>query len=487
MRGVITLILFALALLFIALFFTAIFGLAIGESDIGASLMLMACLGGLVAGSAILLGLNDRRSINRAQSLLALVLIWIIMPIFAAFPFFWLSNIGYNIALFEAVSGLTTTSATVLAPEVQPVTLIAWRSVLEWLGGYFVLASILFLLAPTGIGGLPQLRGFLFLELDGKRFALTQFVILLQRYIAMTIAIILLFLVLGTDPYLAVLAAFAGISTGGYMPVESDLYTIMPKIGQLALAMVLIFSASGLMWQRVPYRKIKKRIVKTKEPIFLLLALFALAVFYTNELNRLGGTDTLAIVADHFFEGFFAAASLISTSGLETRFGIIQLLPEIVVLTVLIVGGSVISNAGGIKIYRLIAMIRLAYRELQRVIYPNAADAKNVSTTSWYAENSINTVWTVLVLALVVILFGTFLLAMTGLSFQAAFTASIAFFTSSGPIYTALAPQIGVDPLWLSYRDMPQASYDIGMILMLLGRLEIIVFFASLNPKYWFR
>ncbi len=63
-------------------------------------------------------------------------------------------------------------------------------------------------------------------------------------------------------------------------------------------------------------------------------------------------------------------------------------------------------------------------------------------------------------------------------SLPCSITASIAFFTSSGPIYTALAPQLGDDPLWLSYRDMPQASYDIVMILMILGRLEIIVFFA---------
>lgn len=487
MRGVLTLILFALALLFIALFFTAIFGLAIGETDIGASLMLMSCLGGLVAGSAILLGLNDNRSINRAQSLLALVLIWMVLPIFAAFPFFWLGGATYNIALFESVSGLTTTSATVFQVQSTPFTLLAWRSVLEWLGGYIVLASILFLLAPTGVGGLPQLRGFLFLEQDGKRFALEQFLTLLQRYIFVTTAVILLLLLFDTQPYLAVLAAFAGVSTGGYMPIESDLYTVMPKIGQLVLAIVLIYAATGLMWQRVSIKKFWQRLIKTREAIMLCGLLVVIALFYTRALNALDGSDTFLLIADHFFEGFFAAASLISTSGLETRFGIIQLLPEIFVLIIVLIGGSVASNAGGIKAYRVLAMITISYRELQRVIYPNAADAKNKRPTSWYAESSLNAVWTVLVSALVAILLGTFALAFTGLSFQAAFTAAISFFTNSGPIYTALAPPFGDDPLWLTYRDMPQLSYDIGIVLMILGRLEIIVFFASLNPKYWFQ
>lgn len=488
MRGVLTLVFFALALLFATLFGTALFGLAIGETEVGASFMLLASLGALISGAAIITSFDGRDThMNRAQSLLALVLIWLVLPIFAAVPFLWAGvSISYFTGLFEAVSGLTTTSATLLLTENLPLTLIGWRAILEWIGGFYVLASVLFLLAPTGIGGLPQLRGFLFVEQDGQQFAYRQFTKLLQRYVLVTLVVILLFLVLGAAPYLAVLSAFAGISTGGYMPVEPDLFSVMPKLGQLLLAIILLYSATGLLWQRIEWRKLVKRVRKTREPIIMAIIFVILTLLYTNQLNQLNGATDTASVGGHLLESFFAAASLISTSGMETRFGIIQLLPEILVLIVVLVGGSVVSNAGGIKVYRFVAMLMLSARELGRVIYPSVAAPKKHKEASWYSDISINTVWTVLISAIIVIMIGTIGLAMTGLSFPAAFSASIAYFSNAGPIYTALTPPLGTDDQWLAYREMSSMAHSIGMMLMLLGRLEIIVFLASLSPKYWF-
>lgn len=488
MRGVLTLVFFALALLCAALFATALFGLAIGEIQVGASFMLLAFLGALISGAAIITGFDGRYThINRAESLLALVLIWLLLPIFAAVPFVWAGvSISYFTGLFEAVSGLTTTSATLLLPENLPLTLIGWRATLEWLGGFYILVSVLFLMAPTGIGGLPQLRGFLFLEQDGQQFALRQFMRLFQRYIVTTLVVILLFLFLGAAPYLAVLSAFAGISTGGYMPVEPDLFSVMPKMGQLLLAILLLYSATGLLWQRFEWRKILKRAKKTREPVIMLVIFCILVLLYSHQLSRLtGGGDGESVVL-HLLESFFAAASIISTSGIETRFGIIQLLPEILVLVIVLVGGSILSNAGGIKVYRVVAMLMLSGRELSRVLYPSVAVPKKNKDASWYSDVSINTVWTVLISGLIVILIGTICLALTGLSFLAAFSASISYFSNAGPIYTALTPPAGVDNQWLGYRDMTATSHAIGIVLMLLGRLEIIIFLASLNPKYWF-
>lgn len=488
MRGVLTLLFFALALLFICLFATALFGLAIGEVQVGASFMLLASLGGLISGTAIITSFDGKHThINRAQSLLALVLIWLLLPIFAAVPFVWAGvSISYLTGLFEAVSGLTTTSATLLIAENLPVTLIGWRATLEWIGGFYVLASVLFLLAPTGIGGLPQLRGFLFLEQDGQQFAFRQFMKLLLRYILITLVVVMLFLILGAAPYLAVLAAFAGISTGGYMPLEPDLFSLMPKSGQVLLAFILLYAATGLLWQSIDLRKLMKRIKRTREPLIMIILFGILTLLYTNQLNQLNGASNLSSIGDHVLEGLFASASIISTSGLETRFGIIQLLPEILVLIVVLVGGSVVSNAGGIKVYRFVAMLMLSARELGRVVYPSIAVSKNKQDASWYSDISINTVWTVLISAIIVIMVGTICLAGTGLSFSAAFSASIAYFANAGPIYPALTPPLGSDDQWLGYRDMTQSAHSIGMILMLLGRLEIIVFLASLNPKYWF-
>ena len=195
------------------------------------------------------------------------------------------------------------------------------------------------------------------------------------------------------------------------------------------------------------------------------------------------GIDGAASV-DAFAEALLAAVSLVSTSGMETRFGVIALAPPLVVLFVLLVGASVLSSAGGVKIYRVLAMARLSLRELLQLIYPSMVSRRRRLRT-YYSEVSIVTVCTVFVGFLMTIAAGTVLLNATGLPFDAAFTLAVTAISNAGPVYESLAPATVSDIDWPPVLRLSDLQLIVSSILMVLGRLEILLFIIVIGLRFW--
>lgn len=488
MIGVIHLVTLAAALMSAGLLFPALVSVARSEGTVALDLVLLAFLG-LFAAALILAAIRGRaKRVNTASSLLAVVLIWIMTPILGAIPFAVAGDAPLIAALFESVSGVTTTGSSALTAQSAPASLLLWRAELEWLGGFMTLACIIHILAPSGIGGLPQ-SGGRFFHTRGEHAGETEtakFYGLFAQYTIVTVVLIAIFVATGNEPLIAINLAMAAISTGGFLPFEGSLDIHTSVATQFIFAVALLLGAASLLWQRVVITDIRRIASASFEALAILAIVGGLTIVYTVRLQFLSGDSAghSPLLALH--EGFFAAASLVSTSGLETRAGVLQIIPELLVLFVVLAGASVFSTAGGIKLFRVGAMLVQAQRELSLLIYPSSVGASRYFGSE-ASRRSIRSVWTVFIAAMFAVSAGAFLLSLGGAGFEAGLTGSIAFFANAGPVYTALQPLAGAAGTWPQIAELGTAGQITAIVLMLLGRLEIMVILATLNVSYWIR
>jgi trk system potassium uptake protein TrkH len=481
--GVVYLVALACSLAFSLQVFPVLYALGLGQGALATELALIAMTGTFITIMLLAALPVEGKRVTGAHGLLAVVVIWLVLPIIASIPLGALGAATYEQALFETVSGLTTTGASVVRITALPEPLLLWRAMLEWLGGYITLACVIYVLAPSGIGGIPSSGGRFFRTGEGMSTTIRihDFVRLLMQYAVVSVILAAVFIATGVEAMTALQLAMTAISTGGFLPFEGPLDQSLGLSSQFVFALALLIGATSILWQRVVLSDLRKAASAQLEAVWITAIIGALALIYFLILQaRSGNANPLALLV----ESLFSAVSIVSTSGVETRPGVLALLPEILVLIVILAGASVFSTAGGIKLFRLGAMMYQAGREVSLLVHPSAVAASRFSGAT-ISEYSIRTAWTVFVTAIATIALGTILLCLEGTGFQAGFTASVSLFTNSGPVYEALRP-LGANPdLYPLYEEMNTLSQATAMVLMILGRLEVLVVLSVLNIGYW--
>lgn len=486
MSGIFYLVTSAVFLLFAGLFLPVLIALATGDGRVMQNLAVLAVLGTFISLLLVTAISGRIRALNRAQSLLAVVIIWMICPLIAAMPFIVTAATDPLPALFEAVSGLTTTGASTLRLESQvSLPLMVWRTELEWLGGYLMLACVLHILAPAGIGGLPRSGGRFFRgehELN-TTVELDRFLRLFLQYALATLVVAVLFMMSGVEGFRAMMFAMTTVATGGFLPFDGTLQETTGEFTRFLFALILAVSATSLLWQRLVLSDIRQAVRRTREAQWILSLIAVLTIVYAIHLIANAGPDIEASPARALSEGFFAAASIVSTSGIEPRPGVIAILPELLVLFLVLAGASVFSTSGGIKLYRIGGMVLQARRELSLLIFPSSIDATEYSAGTDNAS-AFSAVWSVFISAVFVIAVAAFLISLQS-GFEAGLTMAISLFASAGAIYPALIPPGADVNLWPAFADLDSMSMWTAIFVMLLGRLEVLVVFAALNVNYW--
>jgi trk system potassium uptake protein TrkH len=488
MTGVMFLVCIAVLALFTCLLLPVSLAGGFDTPGFHASSMAIYAALGLFIAVLVLAAIQGRqRGLTRVQSLVALVIVWFLLPIAGALPFVVTGVAPLHIALFESFSGLTTTGATVYQdPNVLPLPLRFWRSELEWLGGFLTLVSILHILAPAGVGGLPRAGGRfvrgereLTAHLDFSRLR-----ILLAQYSFVTIVITLGFVVCGVKAIDALMLAMTAIATGGFVPVHGSLDLELGHAGMLVMSIALALGATSLFWQTFSLKGLREAILQNRESVWIIRVIGVLAAGYAVLLFRGSGSTSVSGMFAALNEGLFTAASVVSTAGIETRPGVIALMPSLFVVFIILCGASIFSTAGGIKFYRLAGMLAHSWRELELLIFPSAVRAVHFFGER-DSERAGRSVWAVFVLATVTICIACILLTVSGPGFEAGFVAVLALFANAGHIYTALIP-LGADPeVWPKFADFGLMGMAVAIVVMVLGRLEVVVVFAALNIAYW--
>ena len=251
-----------------------------------------------------------------------IVAVWAIPPVIAAVPLMRAGGTDYLTALFESVSGLTTTGASALE-TVRSVGLagIFFRAELQWLGGFLTLVTIATVVAATGLGGLSGSQVALVSGVE-DRFGrlLTTVRQILVAYSVLTVACIVLLFASGIPPFEAVCIALSTISTGGFMPIDGTFADYDNPFANGVVAVFMLIGATSIVWHRMVVEGRWQLLREHRESywligIALLVSLYYIAVF-ADPLRAAGSSPPHWITG-----GFLTGISLVSTTGFEAHPG----------------------------------------------------------------------------------------------------------------------------------------------------------------------
>ncbi len=407
------------------------------------------------------------------DALVFLVLFWLVMPVITALPYLPLTdNAGFSSAYFESVSAITTTGASTLVPEAISKSLLLWRSLLQWSGGCLTATFAVVILAALNLSGTWVHRSVLFSvkkgELLSRLLSFGRVIVLLYSLIA---ALCLVFLVaLGTPFFDAVCLALSAVSTGGLTPRTGPLESYVHNIGGVVLAITCLLGAANvsILWD-ILRRRTKASV---KEALFsvehrgtfgIIMLLIVIGYFYVGHM--------------HFHTLVVEAAFMASTAGFDFHVVGIDILPPSILISLVLVGGSALSTAGGIKIIRMLLLFRHLRTDLDRMSHPSRVMPVRFQGQI-IEDKEFLSIWMYFFGYTLVFALGIMALGATGLDYTHAVSACASALSNTGPLLEATYPEI-------SYAEMSSASRAVLTIEMLLGRLEVLAAFAVISPSVW--
>ncbi|HSM43254.1 MAG TPA: potassium transporter TrkG [Afifellaceae bacterium] len=463
--------------------FPALIALARGEAGSATGYITTALL---TVGSSITLIVALRGITVPARRVHALTLVsitWPILAAIAAIPMWFVSDMSYWRAVFESLSAVTTTGFTLITNiDAAPASMLAWRSALQWYGGFLTLLAVTLVLAPLGVGGLPTRRlSFMDESARTRQLRLTsQIRIIAFGYAATTLICTFWLLASGVQVFDAFCLAMSTVSTGGMTTHDGPIDTFVPPFGQVGLILFMIIGGTSIIWHGMILRLDGHQLKRHREA-YVQIAMILILGLTIAEIYHISSGRSLATVLTAAREGLFAAASLISTTGFQVREESFSVLPVGVLFALLLIGGGALSTAGGLKFFRVGILLLQSGRELSRSLFPHGVDVISVGGRRWNRP-AVDSLYT-MVLAFVLVLASTVCaLSLQDIGFEPAVIASLAALSNAGPVYGA-GPDAGQP--WLALSSFPAISLSALSVAMILGRIELLALFSLLNIAYW--
>ena len=440
-------------------------------------------------GGGLILALRGKVvELSRTEGLALLVFVWVFLPLAGAIPI-WLAGVtgSFVRSYFEAVSGFTTTGATVFAQLVDvPNGIIIWRSLLQWLGGLTSLLTLALVIGPLiGTGQIErQLRILGGGETGRSWYRVSAFRTILPFYSALSICCFFALLACGVPAFDALCLAMSTISTGGFMPRDGTLVEYGSSLGLVVVGLFSLAGAVSIVWLRSLLTMRWTEVWQTREPFFVIGAVIFLAPFlafaFLQAVPALSVDGTFRAIA----AGFASAASYVSTTGFPVSPATDPALPYLLLLLICIIGGGRFSTAGGLKFFRLGTLLSHSGQEIGWLVYPHSvtsvASAGNITRDRLMV---LRAVW-----ANFAVYFGVFValgcgLGFAGLDLPASLLAAVSALSNIGPAYTAMLGEFGEKAV--GYPAMGDATL-LGLAFgMILGRVEILALLGLINVRYW--
>jgi trk system potassium uptake protein TrkH len=462
-------------------------GYGTGDTEQAGRLLYFTALGFFLAVSVLMATEGRGMTLDRTKSIYLVVIGWLIFPLILAIPISGLFAISYFDAWFEAVSAITTTAADgIRNSESSGTTAMVLRSTIQWLGGFLTLLTFVLFLGPIQVGGMPRPRTSIGEAATRSVIAVNRMAFNMFRYFSLaTLLCFALLILCGVDAYSSLILTSTAVTAGGYVPTGTDLSSIANSPALLVMAAFFLLSSTSVFWHRMVIKWQVTNLKRHRESYFLLAVVFVLALIFLVAISSAAGSVAISDFGRVASEAIFNSASLVSTSGLQSRSGIFALLAPSFILALLIIGGGCFSTAGGLKYYRVGAMFFHSRIELSRLIYPSGI-AKTKFGSERYNVGLMKSIWTMFLAASILIVLSANALALTGMDFHAGFTAAIAAFSNAGPAYSPDWVLRGT-PGWPAYGEMAINQKIILSVVMIFGHLEVIALIVAVNPFYWLK
>lgn len=448
-----------------------------GDADLGFRMMLYGLFGGFICVSILLAIAGRPVGIERRAAALLVVIVWVVFPVLVAIPLADITELTFLQALFQATSSFTTTGSMVFGNlEVAPKAIIFFLAQLQWMGAMAILITFILVLSPWGIGGLPKIGSVSeTASIIASQYRLVKFCSRLARaMLGLTITCFVFLLLAGVPPYESAILSLTAISTGGIIPVEDGLDLLLGDAGMIVMAVFLILGATSIFWHRYLFNLNFGELISHRESYFVIAVWFGLSLLIGYRLVEASG-GILNFRA--YSEGIMNAASIVSTSGIQTRIGVFSLIAPTLILLIVMIGGGCFSSAGGIKFFRIGSVFTHSQDEMNRLVYPSSVPSGRVGGNVLDLD-FMKGVWGFFAIWILAVGLLGFMISVSGLSFQSGFTAVIAALSNAGPVYGPYW-DIADSAVWPPYADMNSIQLSILTLAMIIGRIEIVVLFAS--------
>lgn len=430
---------------------------------------LYALLLTLSIGLILEFGFKTAKEIERADGFTIVAFTWLFITLLGTLPYVFL-GLGFLDAFFETMSGFTTTGATILkVVEELPRSALLWRSLTNWLGGMGVIALFIAILPRLGVGG-SQLFDREFPgplpERLRPRFSTTAR-LLWTIYVAFTAAqIALLYFWAEVPLFDSICISFSTLSTGGFTPTTAS---IAAYAKPLAEYIIMVFMFLGGMSFIIHYQVLRRNWKAIKDDEFrLYLIILAVAI-------------SLLILSQSFNsyrEGIFQAISIMTTTGFVTAdFGSWHTGARMVLLALMFIGACGGSTAGGIKVMRVLTLMKHTRVMMRKAISPKAVIPLKYNQKP-LSEGIVRDIISFFFLYILVAVVASVVLGFLGLDLETSISAVAATLGNVGPGLGGVGPSA-------NYAWLPGAAKVILIVCMWLGRLELFTVFMIFSPRFW--
>ncbi len=425
---------------------------------------------------------RSKKDLRLRDGFLVVAAFWTVLGSFGAAPLYFSDSLNMSLtdAIFESMSGLTTTGATVLTGlDALPVSILYYRQQLQWLGGMGIIVLAVAVLPMLGVGGMQLYRA----ETPGpvKDTKLTPRITetakaLWYVYLAFTITCMVGYMLAGMGWFDALCHAFSTVAIGGFSTHDASIgHFNSPAIDLIAVFFMFVaginFSLHFFAWRYVSikhYFQDPEFRAYTFVLIFVSVSVIG-SLHYYRDYEDFGST---------FINGLFQAVSIATTTGFTTEnFAAWPAAIPVLLIFASFVGGSAGSTAGGIKVVRWLLVYKQGVREIVRLVHPSAAIPVKLGNKAVQVR-VIDAVWGFF--SVYAAVFVVLMLAMmaTGLDQVTAFSAVAATLNNLGP---------GLGDVASGFMNLSDVAKWIAVAGMLLGRLEIFTLLVLITPTFWRR
>lgn len=461
----------------IAMLLAMLISIIYNEHDIKAFLISSAI--NLSIGGIILLATSKaNKDIGKREGFIIVSLVWIVFSFFGSLPYIFSGSIpNLTNAFFETMSGFTTTGSSILNDiEALPHGILFWRSITQWLGGMGIIVLSLAILPVFGIGGMQLFVA----EVPGpapdkispriRQTAKTLWVI----YLGFTVSEILLLWIGGMTLYDAVCHSFTTMATGGFSTKQASIAYWQSPFIQYVIVIFMFFAGTNFTLSYLAIRGNFKSAIKDEE--FKYYSLFVVGF---TVLILLGLLITTELGFEQAFrDALFQVVSIITTTGFATA----DYLTWTPILTILIFalfffGGSAGSTGGGIKIMRIVLLMKNSYYELRRLIHPHAIIPVRFNKHS-VDSKVITNVLAFFMLYFLIFGFSTIIFTLIEPDMESSMGAVATCLGNIGPGFGNFGPADNF------FHVKPIGRWFLSF-LMLLGRLELFTILVLFSPSFW--
>jgi len=420
---------------------------------------------------------KDIDNIKKSESLTTVFFAWILFAIICTIPYLFY-GMNYTNATFEAMSGVTTTGASIMDDfSIYPKTLFFFRSLTQWFGGMGIVVLFIAVLPKISVAGRQMFYAEAPTPTEDKPTPRIRYTAswLWGIYLALTLIELVILKFLGLDFFDATITSLSTIATGGFSHMQNSIYDFHNS--NVSFCVFVFMFIAGINYILI-YRGLKQRkishIFKSEEfkgyfGITLILGLMLAISLFVNS-----NYEIKKALLNAFFE---ISATMTSTGFAVDNYINWDATSKVILFLAFFTGGCATSTSGGIKIIRWIFIGKYLKRELNKIIHPQGVYPIKLEGAP-VGQDIISQMVAFVIFYLVIFAFGAFLIMLIENNTTIAISSSASAIANIGPAFGALGPMD-------SFNALQPLTKWILILLMLIGRLEIIPFLAILNKDLW--